>query len=89
MITSIKIEFWLRHRDWPDILDRGSAKERATLSHQEWTWLEETVAKLRLARSGLLATALTQATERELLACVEAGAIATLQSVVESKPSPN
>ena len=89
MITSRKIEFWLRYREYPDILERGNEAERAVLSSQEWTWLEETVARLRLAKSGQLGSRLNEATERELLATVEPDAVATLRSVAESKRSPN
>jgi hypothetical protein len=53
MITEEMLTFWKRHRKHPDILDRGSAEERAVLTVEQWTLLEELAAGLRLAEQGV------------------------------------
>ena len=66
------VEFWLRHRKNPDIVDRGSPSERAVIRSSEWTLLEELVARLRLDEQHLTSPDFKNETEDQLRANVPA-----------------
>ena len=78
MITREKVELWLRHRAYPDIVDRGSPAERTVMTSDDWAEIEELVARLKLAARTLTSPEFDEATESELRARTEDERVAVL-----------
>jgi hypothetical protein len=81
MITEDMVAFWLRHRKYPDILDRGSPTERSVLTGEEWTLLEELVASLKLNAQNLTSEEFQERTEQQLASNVARPAIEKLRAI--------
>ena len=85
MITEAMVEFWFRHRKHPDIVERGSPKERAVVSVQEWTLLEELVAALKLNAQNLTSPEFQENTEEQLVSNVSEPAIEKLRAIAREE----
>lgn len=85
MITEDMIAFWLRHRKYPDILDRGSPSERSVLTGEEWTLLEDLVASLKLSAQNLVSQEFQERTERQLAMNVARPAIEKLRTIARDE----
>ena len=70
MINCEKVEFWVRHRKYPDIADRRPLEQRAGLTSEEWIFLDELVARISLDKRNLTSAAFREATEQQLASSV-------------------
>lgn len=87
MITHAKVDVWWKHRSTPDIADRLQ-EDRDGIAYEDWSLIEELVARLENEMHGLASEVFIARTEELLRVSAEASVIPRLKTIACRSQTP-